>query len=339
LTRSALFAFSYLPGIDDTTLTLPNSRAPNIPILKRIADSRPDGMNFAWPDEIRARSEGCYKCTKDGCEINTEIATAINCYNIQNNFAMPSNAEIFLWPEGIQPGSMWYDHLQLANTGSWMKFALYGFGSNHANSGTFSRHLWANQDPLFFAHHAFTFLLNEYGLENIAERGLGDAPDYGINDLLEKRGVPECPGNNPSDQSVFKNLVRYKVGQDPGTEHTWDHIFEMWAPDRRDYEWLVNDRYLTKYDEFIRYDDSCVEGCFDLAAIIKFGQPPELTNTQICVATINQIMGATGLSKEGVCSSRVKDYPQLQVPFLPDDRTFYNWVCRKTCGFCDSTCG
>jgi hypothetical protein len=307
--------------------------------LKRIADSRADGINFVWTDETRPRFEGCYKCTKEGCEINMEIATAINCYNINNNFAVPTTPQVFFLPEGTQPGSLWYDHLEQANIGSWMKFALYGFGAHHANCGTFSRHGWSNQDPIFYAHHAFNFLVNEYGLENIAERGLGAAPNYGISDLLGKRGVPECPGNNPSDRSIFKNLVRYKVGQEYGSEHTWDHIFEMWSPARRDYEWLVNDVHLTKYDEYVRYDDSCVEGCFDLAAIIKIGQPPELSNTEICVATINSIMTSTGLSKEGVCSSRVKDYPQLQAPFLPDDRTFYNWVCRKTCSFCDSTCG
>ncbi len=128
--------------------------------------------------------------------------------------------------------------------------------------------------------------MNEYVLENIAERGLGDAPNYGLSDLLEKCWVPECPGNNPSDRNIFKNLVRYKVGQDLGSEQMCDHVFEMWLPDHRDYEWLANDKLLMKYDEFIRYDDFCVEGCFDSADIIKFGQPPELSNTEICVATI-----------------------------------------------------
>ncbi len=129
MTRSALFAFFYSPGIDDTTLT---SGAPNVPILKRMADSRGDGLRFAWADESRSRLSGCYKCTKEGCEINMEIATVINCYNIQNTFAMPTNAEIFFWPESVEPGSMWYDYLQIANTASWMKFVLCGFGANHA---------------------------------------------------------------------------------------------------------------------------------------------------------------------------------------------------------------
>jgi hypothetical protein len=339
LTRSELFPFLYLLGIDDTTLTLPTSQTPNVPILKSLADSRADAMAFAWADAFASRPQGCFKCTKEGCEINMEIAAAINCYNIQNNFAMPTTSQIFFWTEGTQTGSMWYDHLERSNIGPWMNFALYGFGAKQANSGTFGRHAVANQDPMFYAHHAFTFLINEYGLENIAERGFGAAPNYGISDILEKRGVPECPGNNPSDRSIFKNLVRYKVGQDHGSEHTWDHIFEMWSPDRRDYEWLANDVFLTKYDEFIRYDDSCVEGCFDTAAIIKIGQPPELSDTEICVGTITTLMELTGLSKEGVCTSRLKDYPQLQVPFLPDATTFYSWMCRKTCGYCDSTCG
>jgi hypothetical protein len=329
-----LFAFfSSFQGIDDTTLTSPTSQVPNVPMLKRIADSRGDGLNFAWPDEMKPRASACYKCTKEGCEINTGIATTINCYNIQNGFAMPTNSKIFFWSEAAEPGNGWYDHLEITNIGSWMKFVLYGFGANHANSGTFARHAWANQDPIFYAHHAFTFLLNEYGRENIEERGLGSAPNYGLSNILETRGLAECAGNKPSDRTVFKSLVRYKVGQEYGSEQTWDHIFEVWSPDRHDYEWLVNDVRLTKYDEYISYDESCVEGCFDFAGFIKIGKPPELTNTEICVATINEIMNSTGLSKESVCSTRVKDYPQLQVPILPDDRAFSNWVCRKTCGF------
>ena len=68
--------------------------------------------------------------------------------------------------------------------------------------------------------------------------------------------------------AVYKNIVRYKIGQEVGDYQTWEHMLDMWSEARRNYEWIVNDEFITNYDETIRYDDSCVDGCIDEALII-----------------------------------------------------------------------
>ena len=117
-----------------------------------------------------------------------------------------------------------------------MKNILYGYGFHHANSGTFGRSSWANQDPLFYAHHAFTFLLNDFGTKKLVENGRASPPFYGLDTVIKERGVNECPGNNPTDVTVYRDVVRYKTGQEPGTNQAWDHILEMWTEERRDYK-------------------------------------------------------------------------------------------------------
>ena len=108
------------------------------------------------------------------------------------------------------------------NQASWMKYILYGYGTNHANSGTFARHAWCNQDPLFYAHHAFTFLLNDFGLKDLVEKRFEKPLYYGLDRVIEERGVPECPSQNPTDTSAYRNIVRYKVGEELGVDQTWE---------------------------------------------------------------------------------------------------------------------
>ncbi len=190
-------------------------------------------MRFAWFDEQTTRDNGCYKCSRDGCGLDYDNVYAYNCYNINKHFAKPSRENT------RQPHNRWYQHLQRSNFGSWRKVVRNGFGTFHANTGTFGRHPWANQDPIFYVHHASVFAVRDFALSSLVEKGYASPPLYGLDEYLTNRGVPECPGNNPTDTTVFKNLVRYKVGQQPGTQHVWHHIMDMWSPERRDYEWVM----------------------------------------------------------------------------------------------------
>jgi len=223
--------------------------------------------------------------------------------------------------------------------GSWMKFVLYGFGSLHANSGTFGRHTWANQDPIFYVHHAFTFLLNDFGLSKLVESGRAFPPLYGLDTVIDERGVPECPGQNPKDTSPYRNIVRYKVGQEPETDQTWEHLLEMWSEERRDYEWVINDEFITDYDSTLRYDASCQDGCSDEAQVIVNAFPPTLTLEEMCQQFVAGIQAKTGLSKEDTCAMKLKDIEAFGLPFLPATFDLYSYSCKKTCNFCKPTCG
>ena len=158
---------------------------------------------------------------------------AKNCYNIANNFKIPTDITQPKWSDYAKRGSAWYTYLEASNVGSWMKNILYGYGFHHANSGTFGRSTWADQDPIFYAHHAFTFLLNDFGTNKLVENGRASPPLYGLDTVIEERGVNECPGNNPTDVTVYIDVVCYTTGQEPGTNQPWDHILEMWTEERR----------------------------------------------------------------------------------------------------------
>ena len=45
-----------------------------------------------------------------------------------------------------------------------------------------------------------------------------------LDSVLVKRGLPEYPGQNPNDMAVYKNIVRYKIGQEVGGYQTWEHM-------------------------------------------------------------------------------------------------------------------
>eukprot|EP00751_Fragilariopsis_kerguelensis_P019072 CAMPEP_0170837068 /NCGR_PEP_ID=MMETSP0734-20130129/2540_1 /TAXON_ID=186038 /ORGANISM="Fragilariopsis kerguelensis, Strain L26-C5" /LENGTH=715 /DNA_ID=CAMNT_0011204171 /DNA_START=364 /DNA_END=2508 /DNA_ORIENTATION=+ len=237
-------------GIDENT-KIPQSSVLNkgVPILETFRKISGLLVVFAWVDELATRNTGCYQCTQEGCTVNEQIAMEKNCYNINNGFAVPQNRKQPVWSEYAVEGNLWYQYLETMNQASWMKFALYGYGTYHANTGTFGRHEWANQDPLFYVHHAFTFLLNDFGFSKLVEERGEVPPLYGIDRVLEARGVPECPGQNPKDVTVYKNIVRYKTGQEVGEYQTWEHMLDMWSEGRRDYEWVINDEFITNYDE------------------------------------------------------------------------------------------
>ena len=48
-----------------------------------------------------------------------------------------------------------------------------------------------------------------------------------LDSVLVKRGSPEYPGQNPKDMAVYKNNVRYKIGQEVGGYQTWEHMLDM----------------------------------------------------------------------------------------------------------------
>lgn len=218
-----------------------------------------------------------------------------------------------------------------------MKYKFYGYGTYHSNSGTFGRHVWSNQDPMFYAHHAFTFLLNDVGFTALKARG-ETAPLYGMDNVLSERGYGECEGQNPQDSSVYRNVVRYRVGQQPGTDQTWEHILDMWSEERRDYEWIINDDKITNFDKTVRYDDSCRDGCLDEALVITSAFPPTMSLEQQCQAFVGNIMQSQNKTLGEACKLKLKDViPTL--PFLPSYFDIFSYSCRKTCNFCRSTCG
>ena len=272
-----------------------------------------------------------------------ENALKYNCYNINGGFGVPTDRTKPLWNDNAngKEGSHWYNFLDQFNQMSWMKFAFYGYGTYHANSGTFGRHAWANQDPIFYAHHAFTFLMNDFGFKTLVEDRGESPPLYGLDKAIEERGVPECLGNNPTDLSRYRNLVRYKLGQDVGMEQSWEHILEMWSEERRDYEWVVNDEFITNYNETIRYDDSCKDGCIDEALVIfnAFPNDGSLTREEMCQQFVANLQNTMGSTKEEACAMKLKDIPALRLPFLPNRFDLYSYSCKNTCNFCKATCG
>lgn len=253
---------------------------------------------------------------------------------------MGENAKSPYWTEGAELGSLWGGFLESLNIGSWMKNIMYGMGFHHPNTGTFSRNTWANQDPIFYPHHAFTVLLDDFGLNNLVKKGKASLPLYDLDKVIEERGVKECPGNNPTDVTVFKNLVRYSEGQDIGSEQSWDHILDMWSEEKRDYEWVINDDFITNFDEVLRYDDSCSEGCQDEALLIRrLYANTNLTFEGMCQQFVADAQASSGQSNEEVCGMRLREIPSLGAPFLPYNKDLRGHSCKKTCNYCKTTCG
>ena len=102
-----------------------------------------------------------------------------------------------------------------------------------ARTGTFGRHAMANQDPAFYIHHSFTFVVMDMAMRSHNQAA---APYYGLDQLNQQA---ECPGNNLMDVSVFNNLVPYTTGQTVGDRHTWAHIVDQWSFDKRHYRWVA----------------------------------------------------------------------------------------------------
>lgn len=318
-------------GIDNTTKTAETSPVnPNTPFLELFKDERMLRL-FAWIDSFTTRDVGCYKCTKTGCEFDMDVALALGCYNAPN-FAIPDMKKP-VWSETAVRGNGWHNFLEQSNVGGWMKFILYGFGAHHANTGTFSRNKWANRDPIFYPHHAYTFMIGDLAMKSLEERGIASAPLYG----LDTPTVKECPGHNVDDTTIFRNIVRYKNDQEPESEHTWAHILEMWSPERRDFEWAINDEHISDFHSTIAKDPSCTEFCLDNGDVLKSGFPDNTDPKIICETVLTQVQQSFGIEKEAACNVKFKDIPGFY-DWLPDTYDFKHYSCKKTCGYCAPVC-
>merc|ERR1740139_902780 len=322
-------------GVDEFTKTAATAPVnPNVPILELIKDESMLRV-FAWLDELTTRSAGCMTCSKTGCELNLDVALTSGCYNAPN-FTTPDKQKP-RWSEYAIRGNGWHRYLELSNVGAWMKFVLYGFGAHHANSGTFSRSSWSNQDPMFYAHHAFTFVVGDLAAKSLEERGIASAPLYGLDMIPQIKGVKECPGHNVDDTTIFKNIVRYKSSQAPGSEHTWAHILEMWAPERRDFEWIINDEYLTDFYSTLSKDPACVEDCKDSGNVIRTNFPDNTDPGIVCETVLSQVQQGMSISRDEACYVHFKDIPGIS-DWLPDRYDFIHESCKKTCGYCKPVC-
>ena len=112
-----------------------------------------------------------------------------------------------------------------------------------ANRGTFQFTSYANQDPMFYVHHAFNFAAWDMGLQrlhkSVNEKG---GPYFNF----EKSTIYEMSGSGFNDVTVFNNLVSYKKGAVVGDRHTWKDILEMWHWDRREFRWDFNTEHAFK---------------------------------------------------------------------------------------------
>ncbi len=107
--------------------------------------------------------------------------------------------------------------------------------------------------------------------------------------------------------------------------------------------WIINDEFITNYNENVRYDDSCVDGRIDEALVIFNAFPRDGSLTfeemrQTFVANIQQSQ-SDGLSKEEACATKLKDIKAFGLPFLRNNFDLYSHSCKKTCNFCKATCG
>jgi len=185
---------------------------------------------FAWTFEDRVRMDGCYTCdaTKCECAVDSEargcwdmsVETPLDTFDVQGSLALSNN---------------WRDHVSSRRIGSaWRKNQS---GCDVGVTGTFQRSPTANQDPAFYLHHSFTFMVNELAMRYQRDNSLSSGPLFGLD--KDARGVAECAGNNYGDVTIFAHLVPYTTGQTVGARHTWDHILRMWDFPRRHFRWVV----------------------------------------------------------------------------------------------------
>lgn len=209
------------------------------------ATSSEDAMTwFAWSFEDRLRFDGCYTCNDTQCTC-AEDAEERGCWD---NFANT--------PDDRPLGSLNTDSSDdngvyiggLDNQSYWVNY-VYSRRVNHAPlrkagpyycqvgaTGTLQRSPSANQDPVFYLHHGFTFVVNDMAMQYLRDNELSSGPYYGLDHLTSVR---ECPGNNLYDATIFSNLVPYTTGQNVGDRHTWDHIMRMWDFPRRHFRWVL----------------------------------------------------------------------------------------------------
>ena len=145
-------------------------------------------------------------------------------------------ADSFDVREQAPPNSEWANHLGYFRGSAGTRKAAVG--CNVGATGTLQRSSTANQDPAFYLHHSFTFMVNDLAMQYQRSQGLSSGPFYGLDEHWAS-GKRECAGHNYNDVSVYSHLVPYTHGQQLGERHTWDHILRMWDFDRRHFRWVA----------------------------------------------------------------------------------------------------
>lgn len=107
---------------------------------------------------------------------------------------------------------------------------LMNAGCNWPRSGTFDWSPSANQDPMFYALHWYTFVALERG-----HRALVEATGKTVLEQLEEYADfvgGEREGLGLFDQTEFRDFVPYKAGATRGARHTWHEIIEYFHSER-----------------------------------------------------------------------------------------------------------
>merc|ERR1712048_136922 len=176
----------------------------------------------------RSRLDKCYECNDNGCF----CVENPGCND--NDITTPSDS--FDAQGTIKPGSVWSLWLSSCRGREIERNAK--FGCLMAESGTFGISPFANQDPIFYPHHAFTYVMWDMLLQRI-HKDADDpmmAPYYGF----ESGSALEMDGHNMEVVTNFMDLVPYKEGQTPGERQSWYDILDAWQFSKREYRWDIN---------------------------------------------------------------------------------------------------
>ena len=193
--------------------------------------SKENWTSFAWSFEDRVRMDGCYTCdaTKCKCAVDSE---ARGCWD--NSFETP--IDTFEVQGQLDTNNDWKSYIKNRRV-SQAPLRKQASGCEVGVTGTLQRAPTANQDPVFYLHHSFTFMVNELAMRYQRDNSsLSSGPYYGLDTATNGAA---CAGHNYDDVTVFAHLVPYTTGQTVSARHTWDHILRMWDFPRRHFRWVV----------------------------------------------------------------------------------------------------
>lgn len=196
---------------------------------------------YAWSVEDRIRMDGCYTCDQNRCDCAAD-SEARGCWDGDIN----TPSDTFDVQGDLTVSNYWREHISSRRGNAGNRRSI--FGCDVAATGTLQRSGTANQDPAFYLHHSFTFMVNELAMRHQVDTGLSSGPYFGL-DTYKAIGVAgaselpsshiECSGNNYDDVTIFAHLVPYTTGQTVSQRHTWDHILRMWDFPRRHFRWVI----------------------------------------------------------------------------------------------------
>eukprot|EP00948_MAST-09A_sp_MAST-9A-sp1_P003855 g3855.t1 len=175
--------------------------------LRKKLDLADAMILWAWAQDTRARFDGCIRCNSNRCWCASDADTR-GCFD--GNLRTPFDSFDLVDGPG-DPRSDWHEYINRTR-GYLIQGRKKIVGCSMVRGGTFDRSPTANQDPLFYLHHGFTFAVLDYAKRNTKD-ALAKAPFFN----LAKYTAHECFGNRLSDMTVFENLVPYDVGQQVGS--------------------------------------------------------------------------------------------------------------------------